>query len=362
MPEPTVSDVLEMMGAEACPRVLQATTNWRLNYLTVGLPAILVPEEGREKPVELPPDSQEISLTYKVEAASDFFLDRVSLILWRVQGTSPNRTLTRIPSDSLGDPSAYPADVRLRFFDAAGRRDAQRAPMHWSLFAGDAYRPHMLPGPMFMRSGGVYSIRLYNFNTTDTFAISLELHGRKVATQNSRGGRARKLVALRNQLIQNEAASGGLYHGPLTPWDTSNLVNAGRIRVLSIDEPPLALTAGSYDLPFDAKAEILGPRRLKYMARNIMGQQVVDGGDLWDLGNSQPIAIRVYDNEAQYWLSDGFVMMASMCGWGGQAYQLPEDWAWGHNASVTVEFKSFAAEDVDVNVLFEGYYRAVGGC
>lgn len=362
MPEPSVSDVLEMMGAEKCPRVLQATTNYRLNYLTVGIPSILGAEEAREGPVVLPPDSQEISLTYKVEAASDFFLDRVTLILWLVGGDAPNRTLTRVPSDQALDPTAISADVRLRFFDAAGRRDAQRAPVHWSQMAGDGWRPHMLPGPMFMRAGGTYSVRLSNFNTQETFAISFELHGRKTAAQNSDMGMTRNLIALRDDLARREAASGGLYHGPLTPWGTSNLVNAGRTRIISVINPPEALAAASFDAPFDVTRDAFGPRRLKFLARYITGRQIVDGDDFWSEGHSEPVFIRVFDNEAQQWLTSGFVPMAAMCGWGGQPYLLPEDWTWGHNAGVTTHFRSFSDSPIEANVEYGGYYRAVGGC
>jgi hypothetical protein len=320
------------------------------NYETVGLPAILGAEQARVRPVQLAANSGPIPLTFRVDPTNDFYLDGISCALWSVSGGA----LTWV-NPVPGDPATGVASpVSLELFDTAGLRISEQTQIHWSNVAGFNGNIHWLGLPRTISAGNTFTVNVYNADASTVFAISLQLHGRKVRIKKSRDG----------QPIVNRTSMGRGRHADiddpryLTGDIEQNRWCIGEPHALGILDQPLAMTAGTYAAPAIMASQTLRiDARYDFYVRYLMSQQTREGTSLDVANQAQPIFVRIFDEYNQYWLNNIMMPVNCMFGDGKFKTQLPIDWLWPRGAAISVEFINMTSTVYQMSVCFEGWIK-----
>lgn len=362
--------------------VTRATTSHRLNYMTVGVPSMRVPEEavgpGTDGVVFLPA-RQEREFTFRIDPGDDFIVERITCQLFTLVGQPGARTLLQVPvgdgvDGGVGVAGSIPADVRFDLYAADARRDMNDQQSDWTHFAGSARYPNPVQPPMQMLSSRVYMLRARNFEFATDFAVSFVLHGKLVRAKHPERGWTLDDTHLVNRLYGAAYAAGEIIEGPLTHDYQRNLSTCGAYKVLHvpgitpgspIEDPdgPFVLPAGSIDTPIVVTGKVLATERYAFQATSLMGRQVVQGSPMFAIPDSTLcVMVRMFDNQAQFWLSNGFVPMTAMLGDGGRPYLLWPTWSLGRGANITVELLNYSAEILEVDLDVEGYFRDARVC
>ncbi len=318
-----------------------------LNFVTVGTPAILVPDELKRsrKPLDLPPGSHK-TLQIGPPVSSDFFLDYICLTLWQA-----GENLTYV------DPLASDYNVQVNIFDNGAGRYLFDTPIPWQLLSGYASYPFKTDIPFKMNAGCIYNIEVsYSGGDTD-LAMSIDFHGRRKRVFNNRLGDPANPIPTDIQTLLNEVCAAKAYrHGALVSDQSVNIRTTGVPHTYSLKNESVTVPSGTYAGDPSASmvtSTLYSDGRYYFFANKMTGTQmyVVSGQADYatmPIDMTQPIFLRLYNEDADEYLTPGFVPMRHVLGWGGRPYILPQDWVWLWGAKITVEFYSMSSLDARV--------------
>lgn len=331
-----------------CPPI-RATTDPTLNEALIGTPAILVPKQSLQKPVEVAAASRKV-LDFKSSRNFDFLISHLSMALYRLGGSPGSRTVTRIAPDDVGGAGAA-ADVRLTFKETGTRRHiAQGVP--WSTIAGNATTPHVLGIPARLNAGRHMSIEVVNNDNSNGYAVALQMHGLHVAAQDDLQRHHDRLQRRHDLLRPRECEY-------LVPNNDDNARGVGIFALFGAHD--VTLGTGNYDTPSTVVSRVVvSQSRYAFIAQQIVGRQRVSGTVLWQTDNAHPVLARVYDQDGLSWLCEGFVPIEVLAGWAGEPNALPVEWAWRPKSRVSIDFKSMHSAAVISDVTFVGALKEVG--
>lgn len=364
---------------QICKRVVRATSSHRLNYMTIGIPALWVPQEAVETGIFLLPPNDERDVTFKITTGDDFYVDRITCQLYVVAGQVGARTLTPVPTgrNGIGAPGAVPCDVRVRLHAADARRDAGDQQQDWTSLAGTARFTSPVQPAFVMNSSRVYTLQVRNYEQLTTFAMAFVLHGRRRRAQDPKRGWSTSDEQMLQRLFGDAHAAGELNYGqPLTQDYQTNLSTVGAYKTLQFpgQNPavagafdvnfPIVLPAGTFDAPVRLVTNLLADRRYAFMARQLMVRQIEDQSTtgLAIEGATEPEFVRLYDQNAQYWITNGPVPVGALFGDGGRPYRLMPTWAWGRNANIMLEIANYSVLDLQTALAVEGWFRDTRVC
>lgn len=351
-----LNEALERM----CRRVVRPTSSMRLNYLTVGVPAIVGPEEAEDQGFALlAPNGRETVLTFRVPPPDDLYVLNITLIMWRIV----NDRLVYIPTPSDGGAAAagaVPAEVRFTFFDGANRRDMNDQEQEWSFFAGKARYPMWVQPPHALPSSRIFCAKFRNYETEE-LAVSLNLHCVRRRTQQPDRGWTQSDQRVFNELFHAAEQRGELSEAYMSPDYMQNIADLGAYKTMPVPRGPVTITPQNVGtMPTPVNRVILADRRYAFFAKQLMGrQQVVTpaADEFLTPDNIRAVMVRMYDQNEQYWITNQWVPMAALFGDGGRPYKLSPTWAWGRNANISIDLCSFDSQSVSCSLMAEGWWR-----
>lgn len=361
---------------QLCHKVVRATSSHRLNFLTIGVPGALIPQEALDAGVVVLAPGQRRDLTFRIPAGEDVFVTSMGVYLYLVEGAAPNQTLTPVPSGANGliDPVLTPiqADVRISIFDAAARREANDQEMDWSLFAGRArYQTYVQP-TFPMMSSRPYIVRVRSYELSDTFAVAIVLNVRRRRAQNPAYGWSLDDTKLVNRLMGEAQIRGELNYGEaLSQDDQKNVSCVGRYKTIHVngvqgdDDAPITLAAGTFNNPNPIPFGVSGMDRYAFVAQQLMCRQSIAGEGATGFAIPDaplPVFVHPFDREAQFWYSNGPVPLNAIFGDGGRPFILDPAWAWGRNADIIFNLANYHDEDLLLYLDIEGYWRDTRVC
>ena len=362
-----------------CPDLVTMTqpvsANHLLNFLTVGVPTVLAPEElnpidfGQSLSPVIQPNVNYQKLTYKTDPTWDMYVDAITCAVYNVNPST--FVLTPVVPDSLA--GIDPADIRLEFYDGAAERIWQNEPIHWQEVAGTGGLLYSFYTPLFLAAGNTYSLHVYNREAESYYMLCLYLHGRRVRARKTRDGMMLPGPQVIEEKLRNHQRKTGkdkrLRY--LIGDNDCNKRDLGVPHYKSLHDGPLVVPASE-----DVASPLANPGRLvaefnvdaetNFYVREIFGWQRRDAGlgfpNTVNTLINEPIFVRAYDERSEYFLSNKFVLMQSICGNGQFPYVLRQDWVWPQGSSITVEFLNPTADDIQIHWTFSGWVRTAGEC
>lgn len=335
------------------------------NWVSVGVPGILAPEEVSEETlaVVLPPVGDRQRLTFRVEPDSDFYVDQISVILWEVGGQPGARTLSWVTTQGVYAP------VFIEFFDSAARRDEQTGAMLWNNLAGAAGTPQWTLIPKYLAAGNSYGVNVINRSPDTTYAINIQLHGRKKRVERSRDGNT--VPPIPEWMAANVIRDRQLgYPGASQPLTANNAENVRRVGVTraqtlkDLEGRPLTAPIGNLDAPARFPGEIFHTDSqydffARYSKAFALGQapQVGDD-DFRSIAFRWPIFIQLRDERMDYVWSQQPVPIACCFGMAGLPHVLPVDWVWERSGIIACDLWSLTDQEPDFWIMFEGWMRS----
>lgn len=341
-------------------KLIQATDDHLVNFIDIGVPFTLTPEETRSSLLqELPPSSGEVNLTYRVDADKDFWLDSFTCTLWEITSEGQNRTI------SMVSPLGYDAPVFLDIFSTSEKRYWQHNSIHWANISGTGAKQHWIGVPAYIAAGTQLNVTVQNYHSERTFAISFAMHGRITRVRrNPRTGQPipppSEYFEKQRRLKQLEGLQEPVY---LSGDQSKNLRQVGVSRMQGIIDQPFVAPSGSFDNPGRVNQSMQLTHRFDMMIRtlrawtyptkdpNALGTPITSDVMTW------PLFAWIKDERFSYAMSQGPLPFIQHFGWAGQPHKLPVDLCWERQGALSIAIFSMISDqnEVKYSIAAEGW-------
>lgn len=347
--------------------VQRATISYTLNLNTVGVPYIMGADETQIRPPVLAPFGPALDYRFEAEPAWDFFIDAINVQLWHIEGAPGARTITFVNPDPQGG-AGLEAPVFIRFYElfhGAGGSQLQTESFRWQEIAANAQTPQSLGLPTYIPAGTTLVAEITNQSGAgNSFAVTIQLIGRQRKPRQAYLGRSvPQYPAAVAHLYERLKRADALREGMVGPNNDENLARVGVPVAYALDNQPIRLAAGNFDVAIPGAAVITGRARFHasyYSFVRFMTAAVRDVDNALDFNafNSLPVFVRLYDYNRNLYMTSGFVpLMAAFSPWAGLPNELPVDWALPRGAIVEIEMVNMFGQAVDVAYSLHGFHQ-----